>query len=190
MLNQQTETTNQVKTDDLDTLYLYLTNFPTTNALMVFSKFINNPYIGMPISGPNNPIGCKLTVYKPSNPQFAIEGAVDSSTRTLKLNVTTIEKNAASYYTNSAGQIISKNNIADLIPNNVPYLYKNKAPICNNPSIFQFQNKKSCSYKQLKNYNNPISQPGPYRYYPGTVFSTNHFSQSPKTGLYTSNTGS
>jgi hypothetical protein len=33
--------------------------------------------------------------YKPNNPQFAQQGAVSSSTRILKLNVTTIEKNAA-----------------------------------------------------------------------------------------------
>ena len=39
--------------------------------------------------------GCKLVVYKPNNPQFAQQGGVTSSTRTLKLNVTTIDKNIA-----------------------------------------------------------------------------------------------
>ena len=173
---------------DLDSLYLYLKNLPqpfSTSSIVVFGKFINNPYYGMPLSGVNNPVGCKLTVYKPSNPQFAKEGAVDSSTRTLKQNVITIEKNASSYYTNSAGQIISKNNIADLIPNNVPYLYQNKAPNCNNPPICPFQNKKACNYSKLPGYHTQVSQPSPYRYYVGTVFSTNHFSQSPKVGLYT-----
>jgi hypothetical protein len=46
---------------------------------------------------PNTPHGCKLVVYKPNNPQFATEGGVDSSTRTFKLAVTTIETNKANY---------------------------------------------------------------------------------------------
>lgn len=37
---------------------------------------------------------CRRTVYKPSNRQFAVEGAVSSSLRTFKLNQTTIECNA------------------------------------------------------------------------------------------------
>jgi hypothetical protein len=174
---------------NLNNLYLYLKKLPTTQsikAISLFKRFINNPYYGLPLSGPNNPLGCKLTVYKPSNHQFAVEGAVESSTRTLKLNVTTIETNAASYYTNSAGQIISKNNIANLVPNNVPFLLKNKVPNCNNPNILPFQNKKACYYNKLKNYYTPNSQQSPYRYYPGIVFSSNHFAQSPKVGLYTS----
>jgi hypothetical protein len=44
---------------------------------------------------PTNPSGCKLAVYKPSNYQFAVQGGVTSSTRTLKLSVTTIQKNVA-----------------------------------------------------------------------------------------------
>lgn len=37
--------------------------------------------------------GCKKVIYKPSNPQFAVEGGVSSSTRTFKQAVTTVEKN-------------------------------------------------------------------------------------------------
>jgi len=44
---------------------------------------------------PNTPHGCKLVVYKPNNPQFATEGGVDSSARTFKLALTTIETNKA-----------------------------------------------------------------------------------------------
>lgn len=40
------------------------------------------------------PKGCKQVYYKPSNKQYAVQGAVSSSTRILKLNVTTIEKEA------------------------------------------------------------------------------------------------
>lgn len=69
-----------------------------TLALDVFFYFINNPYYGVPFSGVTNPMGCKLVVYKPNNPQFANQGAVSSSTRMLKLNVDTIQTNAASLH--------------------------------------------------------------------------------------------
>lgn len=81
-----------------------------TLALEVFFYFINNPYYGVPLSGVTNPMGCKLVVYKPNNPQFANQGAVSSSTRMLKLNVDTIQTNAASVKESS--------------------LLKNKAPVC------------------------------------------------------------
>jgi hypothetical protein len=54
-----------------------------------------------------DPSRCSLVAYKPSNPQFATQGGVSSSTRTLKLTVTEIEKNMASYR-NSNG-FINKN---------------------------------------------------------------------------------
>ena len=140
------------------------------SAIETFSNIINNPYIGI------EPLiqslrGCKLTVYKPNNQQFAVQGAVQSSTQNLKLNVTTIETNAASF-------------------NNKNILYKNKASHCGNPPICPFQNQKSCKYSNLPSYNTPNVQPSPYRYYMGTVFSTNHFSQSPKVALYTTTTSS
>ena len=49
------------------------------------------------ITGPGKDVrrGCARVFYKPNNPQFAKEGGVDSSTRTLKAKVTTIEKNFA-----------------------------------------------------------------------------------------------
>jgi hypothetical protein len=138
-------------------------------ASKLFSEILINPYLSINVKN-NSLKGCKLTVYKPNNPQFAVEGAVQSSTKILKLKVTTIETNAAS------------------LNNNV--LYKNKAPKCNNPSIYPFQNQKSCNYKRLPSYNVPNVQPSPYRYYPGTVFSTNHFSQSPKVAIYTTTASS
>jgi hypothetical protein len=134
-------------------------------AIETFSNIINNPYIGIePLT--QSLKGCKLTVYKPNNQQFAVQGAVQSSTRNLKLNVTTIETNAASF-------------------NNKNILYKNKASHCGNPPICPFQNQRICNYKRLPTYNVPNVQPSPYRYYMGTIFSTNHFSQSPKVAIYT-----
>jgi hypothetical protein len=129
----------------------------------------------MPLTGPSNQTGCQLTVYKPSNYQYAVQGAVDSSTRNLKLAVTTITTNAAATKNANLG--------------------KNKAPTCNTPWPLNFsqsgpyQNKKLCYYNSLPQYQLPASQPSAYRYYPvGSIFSSNHFSQSPNT--YNTTTGS
>jgi hypothetical protein len=65
---------------------------------------------------------CKLVVYKPSNPQFAVEGGVSSSTRTLKLTLNTIESAMAinkRLIRNSSGR-----------PND-PFIYKSKVEKCN-----------------------------------------------------------
>lgn len=158
-------------------------------ANIVFKVFINNPYWGMPPSGPTNPTGCQLTVYKPNNYQFAKQGAVSSSTRNLKLNVDTISTNAASInnYNNTGPLLVNANQLYAGVDPNQSNLYKNKAPACNTPwplnfsQSGQFKNKKICHYKQLPIYRVPVSQPTPYRYYPGTIRSSNHFSQSPNT---------
>lgn len=164
-------------------------------ALKVFTDFISNPYWGMPLSGPSNPTGCQLVTYKPNNYQYAKQGAVDSSTRNLKLMVDTISTNAASIqnYNNTGPLLINANQIYAGVDPNVANLYKNKAPSCNTqwPLNFsqsrQHQNKKFCHYKELPQYQVPASEPSPYRYYPGIIFSSNHFSQSPNT--YNTTTG-
>ena len=158
-------------------------------ALAVFSDFLKNPYSGMPLAGPSNQTGCQLVVYKPNNYQFAKQGAVDSSTRNLKLNVNTISTNAASIqnYNNTGPQLVSANEIYAGNDPNVINLLKNKAPTCNTPLPLNFrqsgpfQNKKRCYYKQLPQFQLPVSQPSSYRDYIGTVTSSNHFSQSPNT---------
>jgi hypothetical protein len=155
----------------LAVLFTYLKSLPQETrdiAVSIFIAFINNPYYGVPLSGPNNPIGCKLTIYKPNNPQYAQQGAVDSSTRMLKLNVTTIEKNAASYYKTSLG----KN--------------KSSQP-CEKPPLNFFpttyQNNKACRYSRNPEYSRSLSQPSPYRYYyyqnPPFSRLTNHYRKTP-----------
>ena len=178
---------------NFDTLLNYINGLPDgtkKQALLEFDSFINNPYWGVPFAGPSNSNGCKLTVYKPNNPQYAVQGAVSSSTRLLKLNVDTISTNAASIqnYNNTGPQLVTANELYAGNANNYANLLKNKAPGCNNPTVFQFQNKKLCYYKRLPEYQNTASQPSPYRYYPGTIFSSNHFSQSPNT--YNTTSGS
>ena len=78
-------------------------------AITVFTDFIRNPHWGMPLAGPSNQTGCQLVVYKPNNYQFAKQGAVDSSTRNLKLNVDTISTNAASIqnYNNADPRLVT-----------------------------------------------------------------------------------
>ena len=104
---------------------------------ILFNPYTNPTNIGIAAGKP----GCKRVYYKPNNPSFAKEGAVSSATRTFKLNVDTIEKNAAS--------VTGKNRSDNLVLNNAPntsYIYKMKTPKCN-PSTFagRFQNPRICN---------------------------------------------
>ena len=80
---------------------------------------------------------CRLVVYKPNNPQYAQQGAVSSSTRMLKLNVTTIEKNAASFRKNTQGVKITTSNITSSSQPGMPFVLKNKVPqiLCKSPCV-------------------------------------------------------
>ena len=185
---------NATGINSIQGFFNWLNGLPTNQsvpALKVFTDFISNPYWGMPLSGPSNPAGCQLVVYKPNNYQYAKQGAVDSSTRNLKLNVDTISTNAASIqnYNNTGPLLINANEIYAGNDPNIINLLKNKAPTCNTPwplnlsQSGRFQNKKLCYFKTLPQYQNPASQPSGVRprLYPGTVFSSNHYSQSPNT---------
>ena len=122
------------------TLVTFIQNLPEpnkTSAIVIYDAFVLNPYTGVPITGPTDPLGCKLVVYKPNNFQFAQQGAVSSSTLNLKLNVTTIEKNLAH------------------LPRNI--ILKNKAPTCQAGNyIGTFQNPRMCHQKtnDIVIYNN------------------------------------
>ena len=107
----------------------------SAKAHTILMNFINNPYIGIPPSGPSNSRNCKLVVYKPSNPQFAVQGGVSSSTRLLKLTVDTIGSNLASMRKlKGSGSGLSSN--PGQQPD-TPFIYKTKVqtPIsCNKTS--------------------------------------------------------
>ena len=131
----------------LEEFRAYIQSLPTeqkVQAIALIDEIVSNPYSGAILSGPSNPKGCKRVYYKPNNPQFAQQGGVSSSTRTLKLNVTTIEKNA---YLNKRQNTL-----------------KQKAPVCDpatyigNPFFFQgqHQNKHICS-KPVKIYNTYVT---------------------------------
>lgn len=72
-------------------------------------------------------VGCPCVVYKPNNQQFSQQGAVDSSTRTFKLNVDTITTNAASLK-NTAGAYANVVNQGSNPVNS--FIYKNKSTQC------------------------------------------------------------
>ena len=168
---QEIATFKVLKNYTFDSLFNYLKSLNNQIAIAFFIDFINNPYYGVPFAGPNNPVGCKLVVYKPNNPQFAKQGAVSSSTRMLKLNVDAIQTNAASLNRNNVNLVNSINNT--VTPENTT-IFKNKAPTCNNPPIIRFQNKKGCYLNPQYNLYRQQSQP---------AFSSNHFSQSPRNPL-------
>jgi len=114
----------------------------------IFYDYINNPYIGVPINGPSNPRGCKLVVYKPSNPQFATQGGVSSSTQLLKLTTDTISSNLYSINKLSGSATTSKFG-------NTPFIYKNKYTTCNNSNSTYMRNynrQKSCNFSNSKEY--------------------------------------
>ena len=97
-----------------------------TDMARIYASVVLNPYSGMPITGPSNPMSCKYVVYKPNNYQFAKEGAVSSSTLNLKRNVNTIDTNLAR---------LSRNTI----------IYKNKTTPCRPQYYIKNGNNKTCS---------------------------------------------
>ena len=112
-----------------------------------------NPYNGSLVSGPSNPKGCSQVYYKPNNPQFAKQGGVSSSTRTLKLTVDTINTNAYKLRKLKSGNPANTATAIQYGFNpNTPFIYKDKVPQCQaqtfsgNPFFFQgqHQNKLIC----------------------------------------------
>ena len=122
-----------------------------------------NPYAPSLISGPSNPKGCSRVFYKPNNPQFAKQGGVQSSTRTLKLTVDTISTAAA-----KNRRLKGANAAVSLAYGEKPYtpfIYKDKTNILCAPQEYsgapfffsgQHQNHKICS--QDKNVYQKVSQ--------------------------------
>ena len=110
-----------------------------------------NPYNGSLVSG--SPKGCSQVYYKPNNPQFAKQGGVSSSTRTLKLTVDTINTNAYKLRKLKSGNPANTATAIQYGFNpNTPFIYKDKVPQCQaqtfsgNPFFFQgqHQNKLIC----------------------------------------------
>lgn len=70
-------------------------------------------------------VPCQTTIYKPSNAQYAKQGAVDSSDRITRLKINTVNKNAASYakdFGSSASRYLGMAS--------TPYFVKSKYQVC------------------------------------------------------------
>jgi hypothetical protein len=150
--------TLKIKTiNDFNAFLSSLASGKTVEAVAIFARVLSNPYLGMRLSGPNNPRGCKLVVYKPSNPQFANQGGVMASARTLKLAVSTIEKNICG----STNGVQNNTNIDYLMnaggnPDNTS-IYKAKVPPCNAAYYAKDGNPKTCnSFKNSLDYQNKM----------------------------------
>jgi len=136
-------TYNAQVTDSLYKMNIFLSSIEgdKERALMIYYNFIENPYVGVPINGPSNPRGCKTVIYKPSNPQFAVEGGVSSSTRLLKLTTDTISTNIASIRRLSGASVLSKSS-------GNPFIYKDKYTTCQNSNstyMRSFGNQRNCA---------------------------------------------
>ena len=159
---------NNLEINTISSFYSFLNSLNSKNgakAIMAFENIINNPYFGLSLTGPSNPRGCKLVVYKPSNPQFAVQGSVESSTRTLKLAVTTVEKFVAQNNKYKRGTDMNTGSQPF-----VPFVYKTKTPHCNPalPVIFRqvSYNGKTCGVFKNENLNKNVQNIGQLTYGP------------------------
>lgn len=119
----------QYNVNTIRKLYEYIVSIEDIdNALIakkIYNEVITNTHNGTEICGPSN--YCNSVVYKPNNYQFAKQGAVNSSLRTLQQNVVTINK-----------EVYQQNN-------SYINLYKKKEPTCNNSNYKHFQNPTICN---------------------------------------------
>lgn len=84
-----------------------------------------NCTISCPLPGSDSPVVSCQTIYKPSNQQYAKQGAVDSSDRITRLKLNTINTNAASYkelFGSSASRYLGMAS--------TPYFVKSKFQVC------------------------------------------------------------
>lgn len=95
---------------------------------------------------PNCPVGCPgsstvSTIYKPSNVNFGVQGAVDSSTRLMRLKQNTMNKNGASF-ASAYGQAAANAGKYGTIVS--PYFIKSKVNICYRDIYHRNGNKTMC----------------------------------------------
>lgn len=156
----------QAQISTFSAFYQFLSQLSNSEqAIAIYLNVMNNPYLGMPINGPSHPKNCKLVIYKPSNPQFATQGSVTSSARTLKLTIAEIEKNI--YYNNLLQKSASNSAANPSGQTDVPFIYKAKSAPCNPalPIIFRqvSYNPTTCfqQIKVLQNLGNLSAGPTP-----------------------------
>lgn len=104
-----------------------------SDAKINVSRFVRNPVT----NGTGN--SCKLVVYKPSNQQFAVQGAVKSSMQILKLNASTISASAVNSEKKYGLNILSKGVLNPGGQPDTPFIYGAKSipdPCRYNPKTY------------------------------------------------------
>jgi len=151
---------NNLKNKNIQSFYLYLKDLNLdSETYKNIENYINNSLLNDVIySGSSTNLNCKRVYYKPNNYQYATQGAVSSSARLLKLNVTTIEKQSylnnktANYYSNIANDLYQGSDVY------IPFVTKTKVEKCNpskyisNPFFAEGQkpNKNICDLDIIK----------------------------------------
>jgi hypothetical protein len=141
------------ETDNLNDFVDYIDNMSNNDLRQVAGEIYNQIYNEFQIQNIYPSLlfnkSCRKVYYKPNNPKFAQQGGVSSSTRTLFLNTQTIESNLLNMertdYASIATLYADKHNVPI-----IPFIYKNKTPLCN-PSMFQQNgNSKICFKRNTK----------------------------------------
>lgn len=86
----------------------------------------------------NQPV---TTIYKPNNANYAVQGAVDSSTRMMRLKQQAMNKNGASF--NSAYGMAAAN-AGKYSTVSSPYFIKSKVNVCNPATYYRYGHKTLC----------------------------------------------
>jgi len=141
------------ETDNLNDFSNYINTIPNEDLRLIAAEIYNQVYNEFQIQSifPALLFGksCRKVYYKPNNPKFAQQGGVPSSTRTLFLNTQTIESNLLNMERTDYASIARLSSDTNNLPV-IPFIYKNKTPLCN-PSTYQKNgNSKICFKRSTK----------------------------------------
>lgn len=90
-----------------------------------------------------------ITIYKPNNVNFGVQGAVSSSTRLMRLKQNTVNKNGASF-TSAYGHAAANAGSFSSNPN-TPYFLKSKVNTCNRIYYYRKGNPTMCFHTPVAN---------------------------------------
>lgn len=83
------------------------------------------------------------TIYKPNNTNYAVQGAVDSSTRMMRLRQQAMNKNGASFASAYGAAAANAGKYSTI---DSPYFIKNKVNICN-PALYHRNGQKTMCFR-------------------------------------------
>jgi hypothetical protein len=141
------------QSDNLNDFKNFIDNIQDMDLTQIAGEIYNEVYSNFELQNISPELlfgkSCRKVYYKPNNPRFAQQGAVSSSTRTLFLDVQTIESNLLNIEKTNFASVATLNGDKNSTPT-IPFIYKNKTPLCN-PSIYQQNgNSKICFKRRTK----------------------------------------